>query len=185
MKLVPTIFILLAAFLTAFAQCVLTFPRSLLGAQIDLLPVLMVYAALTARLSAVVQLAIFGGIWSDCFSANPLGLSILPLFALGFPIYLQRDLVLRDLPFAQVVLGAVAGATVPALSLLLLLSGGHKPVLGLGTLWQFIVMSAGSALLAPLLFGVLDWAKNSFGYSARPELSFRMDREIRRSRILK
>ena len=185
MNLLPTILILFFAFLAVFAESALTFPRSWLGAQIDLLPALMVYAALNARLSAVVLLAIFGGLWADTFSANPFGISILPLFAVGFAIFSQRELVLRDLPFAQIVLGAIAGAAVPALTLLLLLSGGHKPVLGWGTLWQFIVMSGGSALFAPIIFNVLDWAQRTFGYQERSAHHFRLDREMRRGKILK
>ncbi len=180
-----TILILLCAFLGVFAEGVLTFPRSLLGAQVDVLPVLMVYAALNARLLAVVLLAILGGIWADTFSANPFGISILPLFAVGFPIFTQRELVLRDLPFAQIVLGAIAGAAVPALTLLMLFSGGHKPVFGWGTLWQFVVMSLGSALLAPFIFKLLDWAQGAFGYQERSTNQFRLDREIRRGKILK
>lgn len=185
MNLFQTILILLIAFLGVFAEGVLTFPRSILGAQVDVLPVLMVYAALNARLLAVALLAIFGGIWADTFSANPFGISILPLFAVGFPIFTQRDLVLRDLPFAQIMLGAIAGAAVPALTLLMLFSGGHKPVFGWGTLWQFAVMSLGSAFLAPFIFKLLDWAQGAFGYQSRVENSFRLDREIRRGRILK
>ena len=50
-----------------------------LGAQIDLLPALMVYAALNAGLPTVALLAVFGGLWFDTLSANPLGISILPL----------------------------------------------------------------------------------------------------------
>lgn len=185
MNLFQTILILLCAFLGVFAEGVLTFPRSLLGAQVDVLPVLMVYAALNSRLLAVALLAIFGGIWADTFSANPLGISILPLLAVGFPIFIQRDLVLRDLPFAQIFLGAAAGAICPGLTLLMLMSGGHKPVFGWGTLWQWLVMAGGSAILAPFIFALLDWAQNAFGYQPRSENHYRPDREIRRGRILK
>jgi hypothetical protein len=185
MNLFQTILILLCAFLGVFADGALTFPRSWLGAQIDVLPVLIVYAALNARLLAVVLLAIFGGLWADTFSANPFGISILPLFAVGFPIFSQRELVLRDLPFAQIVLGAIAGAAVPALTLLMLFSGGHKPVFGWGTLWQWLVMTLGSALLAPFVFKLLDWAQGAFGYQERSTNQFRLDREIRRGKILK
>ncbi len=185
MNLFQTILILSVAFLGVFAEGTLRIPRSWLGAQVDVLPVLMVYAALNARLLAVVLLAVFGGIWADTFSANPLGISILPLFAVGFPIFGQRELVLRDLPFAQVFLGAAAGAIVPALTLLMLLSGGHNPIFNWGTLWQWLVMTLGSALLAPFIFKLLDWAQGTFGYQSRVENSFRLDREIRRGRILK
>jgi hypothetical protein len=185
MNLFQTILILLFAFLGVFAEGALTFPRSWLGAQVDVLPALMVYAALNSRLLSVVSLAVCGGLWADTFSANPFGISILPLFAVGFPIFLQRELVLRDLPFAQIVLGAIAGAAVPALTLLLLLSGGHKPVFGWGTLWQFVVMSLGSALVTPLVFNLLEWAQRAFGYQERGTNQFRLDREIRRGKILK
>ena len=72
----------------------------------------------------LVLLAVLGGMWFDSLSANPLGVSILPLAAAGFPIYLRRDLILRGLPFAQFVLGAAASALGPALTLLLLLNSG-------------------------------------------------------------
>ena len=185
MNLFQTILILACAFLAVFAEGTLTVPRAWLGAQIDLLPGLMVYAALNGRLSAVALLAVFGGVWADTFSANPLGISILPLLAAGFPIFSQRELVLRDLPFAQIVLGAIAGAAVPALTLLMLLSGGHKPVFGWGTLWQWLVMTLGSAVVTPFIFSLLDWAQRAFGYQERSANQFRLDREIRRGKILK
>ena len=49
----------------------------------------------------------------DSLSANPLGVSVLPLFLVGFLIYRQRELILRDQPFAQFVLGLGASAAVP------------------------------------------------------------------------
>ena len=63
----------------------------------DLLPALMVYAALNADIVTVSLLAVFGGLWFDALSANPPGVSILPLFAVGFVIWLQRELILREL----------------------------------------------------------------------------------------
>src|SRR5262245_9157843 len=123
-----SILILSAAFLAVFGETALSAPRQLLGAQIDLLPAIMVFAALHAGLPTLSLLAILGGLWFDSLSLNPLGITILPLLVVGFPIYLRRDLILRDLPFAQFVLGAAASATVPALTLLMLLSGSHKPM---------------------------------------------------------
>ena len=185
MKLFQTILILACAFLGVFAEGTLTVPRAWLGAQIDPLPALMVYAALNGRLPAVALLAACGGIWADTFSANPLGISILPLLAVGFPIFSQRDLMMRDLPFAQFFLGAAAGAAVPAFTLLLLLSSGHKPVFGWGTLWQWLVMTLGSAVVTPFIFSLLDWAQRAFGYQERSASHYRPDHEMRRGRILK
>jgi hypothetical protein len=182
MNLFQSILILSAAFIAVFGETALSAPRHLLGAQIDLLPAIMVFAALNAGLPTLSLLAIFGGLWFDSLSANPLGITILPLLVVGFPIYLRRDLILRDLPFAQFVLGATASAVVPALTLLMLLSGSHKPMLGWGTLWQWIVMTAGGAVATPFIFALMDKCNRAFGYQPMQETSFRPDREIKRGR---
>ena len=177
-----TILILAFAFLAVFGEATLSAPRHWLGAQIDLLPALMIYAALNAGLPTIALLALFGGIWFDTLSANPLGISILPLAAIGWPVYLRRDLILRDLPFAQFVLGAAASAVAPVLTLLLLLSGGKELLLGWGTLWQWIVMTAFGAVATPFIFSLMDACNRALGYQERIEPGFRLDREIRRSR---
>ena len=177
-----TILVLAAAFLTVFAETVFTAPREWLGAQINLLPALMVFAALNTNLVGISLLAVLGGLWFDSLSANPLGVSILPLMLVGFPICLRRDLILRGLPFAQLVLGAIASALVPVMTLLLLLNGGKQPLVGWGSLWQLVVMTAGGALATPVLFHFFAWCDRAFGYQPRSEVSFRPDREIRRGR---
>jgi len=182
MNWLSTLFILIAAFLAVFWEAAFHWVRDLLGVQIDLLPALMVYAALYGRLLTVCLLAGCGGLWFDSLSANPLGISILPLFAVGFVMHLWRDLILRDQPFAQVVLGFAAGLAVPVFELLLLLTTGKPPRLGLGTVAQLIVMSVGSAIATPVVFFVLEWAQKTFVHSPMIETSFRPDREIRRGR---
>jgi len=182
MNWLSTLFVLLAAFLAVFWAAAFHWVRDLLGVQIDLLPPLMVYAALQGRLLTVSLLACCGGLWFDSLSANPLGISILPLFAAGFIIQLWRDLILRDQHFAQMVLGLAAGAAVPAFELLLLLTTGKPPRLGLGTLWQLLVMTIGSGLATPVVFFLLDWAQKTLVHSPVVETSFRPDREIRRGR---
>ena len=185
MKMNPfrTILILAAAFLAVFGEAGFPILRHGLGAQVDLLPVLMVYAALNADLATVSLLAVLGGLWFDALSANPFGASILPLFAVGFVIYLRRDLILRELSFAQLVLGTLASAVVPVLSILLLLTAGKQPLLGWGSLWQWLVMTAGGAAATPLVFALFDWSNRALGYQPRTETSFRSDREIQRRRI--
>jgi hypothetical protein len=177
--------ILSFAFLAVFCEATLSAPRHLLGAQIDLLPALMVYAALNADIITLSLLAVLGGMWFDSLSANPLGVSILPLMAAGFPIYLRRDLILRGLPFAQFVLGAAASALVPALTLLLLLNSGKLPLIGWGSLWQWIVMTAGGAAATPIIFALFEWCGSALGYRRHAEMGFRPDREIRHRKILK
>lgn len=185
MSLFQPILILTFAFLAVFGEAALGGPRYWLGAQIDVLPALMVYAALNADMVTVSLLAVLGGVWFDSFSANPLGVSILPLFLVGFPINLRRELILRDLSFAQLVLGTAASAVVPVLTVLLLLNGGRQPIIGWGSLWQWLVMIAGGAAATPVIFALFEWFGRVLGYRPNTEMGFRPDREIRHRRILK
>jgi rod shape-determining protein MreD len=178
-----TILILAFTFLAAFGEATLAAPRQWLGAQVDLLPALMVYAALNAGLPTIALLAVLGGVWFDTLSANPLGISILPLAIIGWPVYLRRDLILRDLPFAQFVLGAAASASAPVLTLLLLLSSGQELLVGWGTLWQWFVMTAVGAVATPFIFSLMATCNRTLGYQERIEPGFRLDREIKRGRI--
>lgn len=182
MNVFQTILILAFAFLSVFAETVFSAPRNLLGAQIDLLPALMVFTALSSDLFTVVLLAVLGGLGFDSLSENPLGVTILPLMLVGFPIYLRRDLILRGSPFAQCVLGAAASALMPVLVLVLLLNGGKQPLIGWGSLWQWLVMSAGGAVATPVIFALFAWCDRALGYQPRSETSFRPDREILRGR---
>lgn len=182
MNAINNILVLAVAFVAIFAESVLTAPRHLLGARIDLLPVLVVYAALNTNIVTLSVLAVLGGLGFDSLSENPLGATILPLMAVGFPIYLRRDLILRDQRFAQMMLGGTACAVVPVLTLLILLNSGREPLVGWGLLWQWIVMIAGGAVATPVIFAFFDWCSHLFGYQPRKETSFRPDREILRGR---
>jgi hypothetical protein len=177
-----SIMILVAAFLAVFWASAFNLVRNVLGAQIDLLPALMVYASLWAGLTSVSLLAFAGGLWFDSLSANPLGVSVLPLFAVGLVIYVLRELILRDQVYAQLVLGLAASAAVPILNLILLLTLGYEPLLGWGSLWQWIVMSLGGAVATPVVFIAFEWLHRAFIHDHATESSFRPDREIRRGR---
>ena len=182
MNWLNTFLILVAGFLAVFWESAFQGLRQVLGVQVDLLAPLMVYAALSDGLPSVCLLAVLGGLWFDSLSANPLGTSVLPLFAVGLPIYLSRELVLRERALVQGVLGFVASAAVPVLNLLLLLTIGHAPRLGWGTLWQLVVLSVGGAVATPILFVIFAWLHRTFSHSRPGPSSFRPDREIRRGR---
>ncbi len=183
MSWLRSILILAVAFLAVFWESAFQGVRHLLGAQIDFLPPLMVYAALRSSLMTVSLVGLLGGLWFDSLSANVLGVTILPLFAAGLFIYLNRDLVLREEVFAQFVLGLGASAAVPLFTLLLLLTLGHKPLLGWGTLWQWLVMALGGAVATPVGFLVFEWLERALIHGRIAETSFRPDREIRRGRM--
>jgi hypothetical protein len=182
MNWLNSIIILSAAFVAVFLEAAFDGVRHILGAQIDLLPALIVYAGLSSSLLTMTLVAVLGGLWFDTLSNNPLGITMLPLFLAGFLIYLRRGLILREQYFARFVLGLAASASVPALTLLLLLSIRQNPVVGWGTIWQWIVMSLGGAILTPLCFVIFDGLNNALSYRPVSESSFRPDREIRRGR---
>ena len=177
-----TISILAAAFLAVFWEAAFPGVRRLLGAQVDLLPPLVVYASLCSDLRTVCLLAFLGGLWFDSLSVNPLGASVLPLFIVGWVITRKRELILKDQVFAQVVVGLAASAAAPILMLILLLTLGRAPLFGWGTLWQLIVMSVGGAIATPVVFVFFDWVQHTFTHRRASESSFRSDREIRRGR---
>jgi hypothetical protein len=132
MSWLHTILILAAAYLAVFWEAAFPGIRRVLGAQIDLLPPLMVYAGLRTDLTTVSLTAVLGGLWFDSLSAAPLGVSVLPLFLAGASIYATRDLILREQPFAHVVLGFAASLAVPVLTLVLLLTKTKALLLGGG-----------------------------------------------------
>jgi len=182
MNWLNTIFILALAYVAAFLEGRLDWFRDLLGAQITLLPALMVYTSLRAGIGAVALLAVCGGLWRDSLSADPLGVSILPLFFIGFIILRKREFLLREHQFAQVALGLAAGAAFPLGTLFLLLNLGRAPLTGWMTLWQWVVGTAAGGVLTPLLFRLFDRLGRALEYPALKQTSFREDREIKRGR---
>jgi rod shape-determining protein MreD len=130
----------------------------------------------------VTTLAIVAGLWLDALSANPLGASILPLFLVGFFLELQRELLLQELDYAQLMLGAAASAAVPILTLILLFTKGSSPGFGWQSLWQLTVLTITGGVLTPVVFRLLDRLETAFLHPTAPTLMFRPDREIRRGR---
>lgn len=175
--------VLLLAFLAVFCQVALNGLRPLLRAQIDLLPALMVFTSLRLGLVSVTMLAVLGGLWFDSLSANPLGVTVLPVFLAGFALHQRRELILRDQPYAQFVLGALASGVTPVLTLLLLLSLGETPLLSWGSLWQWLVSALGGGAATPVLFRLFTWLDQRLAYQPVVETTFRLDREIKRGRL--
>jgi len=178
----PTMFVLAAAFMAVFLETSLGLFRNLLGAQMDLLPALMVYAALTLGFTTIVLLALCGGLWFDSLSLNPLGASVLPLLLIGLLIYRSRDLLMREHLPAQVILGVAAGAAQPLGTLFILLNAGARPLLGWVSLWHWLVMAAGSGAVTPVCFKLFDRLRRALEYQPVTQSSFRPDREIKRGR---
>lgn len=174
--------VLVAAFVTVLVQSAFDLTRWLCGAQLNLLPALMVYTALTCELPVLVLVALVGGSLFDAVSANPLGTMTVALFLPAWVIYLQRGLILRELPFARLMLGLAATGVTPVIAVLILLSAREEPVLGWYSLGQWVILTALGGLLTPLLMTALDATRNALSYQRVAANSFRADREIRRGR---
>ncbi|MEY4387689.1 MAG: hypothetical protein RLY20_2972 [Verrucomicrobiota bacterium] len=171
--------ILLAAFLVVFMQSAV---NGVLGTQIDLLPALMVYTSLTAGPVMIAALALCSGLWFDSLSANPLGISVLPLLAIGFIILIRRELILRDQSYAQFVIGSTASLGAPLVTLGLLLTSGREPIVGWGTVWQLALMTIIGGAATPVFAKLFGFITHTFDYRTVSSTSFRSDREIRRGR---
>lgn len=183
MNYVNSIGILAFAYLAVFFEAWFDGFRNLMGAQFDLLPALMVYAALTVNLGMLSLAALTGGLLFDALSANPLGVTPLPLFLVGFVIYGKRELILRTQAYAQLVLGLAASAIVPVMTVLLLQAIGEKPLIGWVSLTQWLVLTLTGGVATPMLFWMFDRLNGALSYRPRVETPFRPDREIKRGRI--
>jgi rod shape-determining protein MreD len=168
--------------LAVAAEAMISLPQAILGAQLQLLPPIIVYCAVRSEILTLAVVAFLGGLWTDCLSANPLGVTILPLLGVGMLIRAWREMLLQELSYAQFILGLIASAAIPALTVLLLVTTGHQPALGAVSLWQWVVVTATGGVLTPPLFRFLDWVEGLFAYQPAPESVFRKDREIKRGR---
>lgn len=182
MNALNPIIILLAAYLAVYFQSSFDLFRNIFGAQINLLPALMIYTSLSMGIFSVILLAIVGGLLFDSLSANPFGISVIPLFIIGFAAHRFHGLLLRQQLYAQFAFGATASLLLPLLTLLFLLSGETAPLFGWGTLWQLLVLSLGGGLLTPVCFWTLDRVSNALNYQPIAQTTFRADRQIKRDR---
>ncbi len=195
--------ILLTVLLLAFGQAALPGFREITSVQPDLLPAVMVYVALHAGLPMTTAAALLGGLAFDSLSAGPLGLSVVPLIAVGVFLHLRRELLLRDSAWAQALLGAGAalvtsmGSLILLLGLWPLLSGAAEasgpwperlgsltspPIVGPGLLWQWLVTAAAGAVGTPMVFGFFRWVDTTFQYQPVPKSGYRTDRDREISR---
>ncbi len=171
----------LVALLSLHVESLLAWPRALIGAQIATLPALIIFAAMRSNFPALLTVILLGALWRDALSADPLGLSLLPLTAVGVAVYSNRQIIVADQFYARFMVGAIAGAAVPLLMLLQLFTLGREPLAGWFFAWQLAVMSVGSGLLVPLYFRLFDWLEHTFVHpAAAPDARVLRRNQIRR-----
>lgn len=174
--------VLLLALTFVFVESAFTWPRRLLGAQVDLLPALMTFTALRLGVGSIIALAFVGGLSLDALSLNPFGVSPLPLCLVGMVLHVKREQILREEVFAQFILGVTASIAAPLGTLLMILTAGESPLLGTGFLWDMGVMALGGGVATPLIFKLMNALERTLTYQPHSTPSFRSDREIRRGR---
>lgn len=177
------ILILVAAYLLVFFEAWFDGFRDLFGAQIDFLPALMVYTGLSDGLAMVCVTAICSGLWFDSLSANPLGVSVLPLLCIGVAACRGRETLARDERATQFLLGAAASAFQPLAVLFILANIGTPPLIGWKSIWQLIVMAVGGGLAVPAFYALFHRVHHAFDYPEAFPGSFRPDRQIKRGRL--
>lgn len=182
MNRLETISILLAAWLAVAFEISFHGFRHVLGFQISLLPPLMVYVALSNSLPGIVLLSLVGGLANDAFSANPLGVTTLALATTGLLLHHNRDFVLRDQGYAQVAMGLLASALVPALTVLALMSTQQPVALTWRLFGHWLGAAVGGAVGTPLVFRFFALLSQWFSYQPLPENRFRDTRQIKRTR---
>jgi rod shape-determining protein MreD len=182
MNKLHTILILAVAFVAVFFEAWFDGLRNVLGVQIDFLPALMVYAGLTNGILTIALASVCGGLWFDSLSANPLGVSVLPLLLIGLLAHRGRELLSSEHPAAQFFLGATASALQPLAVLFILLNIGAPPLLGWKSIWQWAVMALGGGLFTPVCFALFNRIHQAFDYQPARQTAFRPDREIKRGR---
>ena len=157
--------LLLGAYLLIFLQSHLDAPRLWLGFKPDLTPALLVCVGLCMGAGHVWTTAVLAGLWLDSLSANPLGVSILPLFAAGWLVYCFREKILGGEFVAQFYLGTFAGLFVPLTQLGLLKIIGETPLLG----WEMGLWSLFNALCCGAAVPLFDrLAKRLVGWFSHP-----------------
>ena len=70
MRAIHPALLLLTTFVTVYLQCRIEWVRNILGVQLDLLPPIMVYAALSTNFGTVTLLAFTGGLFYDAMHAE-------------------------------------------------------------------------------------------------------------------
>lgn len=176
------ILLFLTGWLAVFAQTQFSMVRHLLAIPLGLSPALVCYASLTHGFRVTVALAMSSGLWVDSLSASPMGVSLMPLFLLGFTLQRHRHLILRDQGFAQFWIGLGAGFGVPLLTLGILSLTRSQPITGGFTLIQLLLMGLLNAMACPAFFWLFDFLHRVFDYRLQATSSFRADRETVRGR---
>ena len=120
--------------------------------RIELLPALVAYGGLTLQPGAALVLALAAGFTQDALSASPFGLTALVYGIAATMLSSVREAFDRELPWVQMGAGALTSAGVSFAACCVV-------GFGFGALIKFLLLAVLSAVITPLLFFVLDYAR--------------------------
>jgi len=173
---------IMTGYAVSFAEARVMVIRDLTGAQVDLLPGMMVYAAMAFRLEIVLGCAALFGLFHDSLSANLLGTSFTAFAAVGLGASRFRELLLSDQFITHWILGVIGSAMAPVISLGILNLCGLEPLVGIGSLWQWAIMTAGGGFVTPVWFKFFNRLDDASRFKEMPESAFRQDRQMARGK---
>jgi rod shape-determining protein MreD len=126
------------------------------GLRMELLPALVVYAALTAHRRRALAFALVAGLIQDALSAAPFGVSALAYGIAAVLITSLRGALDRDLPWLQ--LGAGVFTSIAASIIPVLVVG-----ISFGAILKMLLVASISGVLAVMLFVALDYSRMVWG----------------------
>ena len=173
---------LVTGYLVIFAQARLDGFRHITGVQPDLLPGMIVFAAMAFQMGTVLLCAAVFGLLFDSFSVNVLGTTFVSLAIIGFVCSRYREVLLSEHFTTHWVLGLTASAVAPIISYIVLRLQDIKPLISWGSAWHWAIMIAGGGVLTPLWFKIFTRLDEALRYKELPESTFRQDRQIARGR---
>jgi len=161
MKAFLTLTILITALITTYVASSWSLPKQITGAQLDPLPALMLAVALRAPITTIAILAVFASLTQSALSSDPLGISLLPLYFMGFILHINSHNLSHHHIGSRFALGAGAGAVIPLVTLALLLITNKEPLIGWFSLWQWAIGILTSGLMALIFFPLIEWLDQS------------------------
>lgn len=127
------------------------------GVRVELLPALVVYAALTMHRRRALALALIAGLTQDALSAAPFGISALAYGISAVVATSLRDALDRDLPWMQ---WSAGGVTSIIASIIVFVATG----LSFGNVIKMFVVASIAGMATVVVFVVLDYARLAWGF---------------------
>jgi rod shape-determining protein MreD len=127
------------------------------GVRVELLPALVVYAALTMHRRRALVLALVAGLIQDALSAAPFGISALAYGISAIVTTSLREALDRDLPWMQWSAGALTSITA---SIIAFFAVG----ISFGNVFKMLAAASIAGTVTLILFFVLDYARMARGF---------------------